>query len=356
MVTITQWTVVRLEFIAPERHITKTKCMQSSSTSPDIHYLLFLLLFGDRSDNILLVHRNATHHEVHRGKRLGNTAVRQTKGTLLQHSLGLDRSLRCQPEELQHVNEGVCHPVSKPIELKSLREGIPAWHKRKHPRLASLGSAIVIIGHIAGVEDLESGFLESIQTNAGVTDVWQTITFLNLLLDSSVVLVLGIVRIRHAPFVAGKYRSGLEDAVNFGIHSNSVGGVARCLDGIRGVIAGILEWHLHKVTLHRPALLGAQLRVSLAQLIAPIDLILVQSEAGNVGPGEFANIAHRSSDATSDIQNFEVGCRRGEAKLAGQIVLMAADRLTKVLVRVPIGKVERLAPSPLVKERGEVIV
>ena len=104
------------------------------------------------------------------------------------------------------------------------------------------------------------------------------------------------------------------------------------------------------------ALLGAQLRVSLAQLVAPVDLILVQSEAGNVGPGEFANVAHRSADAAADIQNLEVGRRRGKAKLAGQIVLVTADRFTKVLVRVTVGKVERLAPSPLVKERGEVVV
>ena len=240
--------------------------------------------------------------------------------------------------------------------MKSLCEGIPTRHQRQHPWLASLGGAIVIIGHVAGIKDLEPGLLESGQALTGVADVRQTIPLLDLFLDPSVILILGIVRIRHAPFVAGKDRSGLEDAVNFGIHPNSVGGVARCLDGIRGIVAGILEGHLHKVALHRTALLGAQLRVSLAQLVAPVDLILVQSEAGNVGPGEFANIAHRTADAAADIQNLEVGRRWGKTKLAGQIVLVTADRFTKVLVRVTVGKVERLAPSPFVKERGEIVV
>ena len=169
-------------------------------------------------------------------------------------------------------------------------------------------------------------------------------------------LIIGIVLIRHAPLVAGKDRTGLQDAVNFGIHPHSIGRVARRLDGIRGIVARILERHAHEVALHRSALLRSQLRVSLAELVAPVDLILVQSEARNIGAGEFANVAHGAADATSDVHYLEIGCRRRKTELAGQIMLVAADGFAKVLMRVTEGKVKRLPPAPLVKEGGEVVV
>ncbi len=84
-------------------------------------------------------------------------------------------------------------------------------------------------------------------------DVGQPVPFFDLLFDSHVLGVGGVVFVGEAPFVAGEDGSRFEDAVDFGVAFEAVGSVAGGFDGVGGVEGGGGEGLGHEVSLHGAA-------------------------------------------------------------------------------------------------------
>ncbi len=122
------------------------------------------------------------------------------------------------------------------------------------------------------------------------------------------------------------------------------------LNRIGRVVGIVLKRHIHEITLDGAALGRPQLRVEVAELVAPVHLVLVEGEAGNVRPREFADVAHGTTDAAADVEDLEFGCGAGEGEFGGEVVFVSADGFGECFVGVSVGEVEGLSPAPFVEE------
>ena len=75
---------------------------------------------------------------------------------------------------------------------------------------------------------------------------------------------------------------------------------------------------------------GAPAALLSAQLVAAVDLELVQSQRGHVGRGEAVDVARRPADAAAAVQDLGALVH---AELAREVVLVAEDRLAEVLLQ-----------------------
>mmetsp|Transcript_20493 Transcript_20493/g.44241 ORF Transcript_20493/g.44241 Transcript_20493/m.44241 type:complete len:220 (-) Transcript_20493:566-1225(-) len=180
-----------------------------------------------------------------------------------------------------------------------------------------LPSPVLIIHTIPLLQDLKPSLLQCRQTIMRRCNIRQPISLLNLLLNQNVFFVVGIILVSKAPFITGKDGSRLENTVDFRIAPDTIGSMTRRLDSIGGIKRRRFKGLFHEVTLSgttadlRQAvrLGGVIVKVSIGttQLVTAIDLVLIQCQSCNIGSGEFANISHWSTDATSDIQHFDTG-------------------------------------------------
>mmetsp|Transcript_23090 Transcript_23090/g.34388 ORF Transcript_23090/g.34388 Transcript_23090/m.34388 type:complete len:222 (-) Transcript_23090:127-792(-) len=189
-----------------------------------------------------------------------------------------------------------------------------------------------------------------------MTNIRQPIPLLNLLLHPQMLLILRIEVIRHTPLITGKHSPWLQHTIYLTVHPHAIRRMTRGLNRICRIICPISKGHVHEITLHRTATGGPELWIGVAQLIASIDLILVEGQSGHVCTGEFANVAHGATDAASYVEYLEFGCIRREGKFGGEVVFVAADGFSEGFVGVAVGEVEGLSPAPFVEEGGEVVV
>jgi len=198
--------------------------------------------------------------------------------------------------------------------------------------------------HVKGLEDLEAGGFEGggdvlVQGNVG-----EAVADLDSPLELLVLGVVGVVLGGHDPLVAAKQGSGLEDLEDLLEGLDLVRGVAGGLDGVGGVVAVLGEGDVHEVALGVVAELGEAGGVDL--LGAALDLVVVVVEAGDLGAGELGDVPKGATNTAADIEDPHALL---EAQLEGEEVLGADDGLLEGLALVPLGKVEALAPSVLVK-------
>mmetsp|Transcript_23156 Transcript_23156/g.48916 ORF Transcript_23156/g.48916 Transcript_23156/m.48916 type:complete len:403 (-) Transcript_23156:108-1316(-) len=243
-----------------------------------------------------------------------------------------------------------------------------------------LPSAVFVQDAIPLVKDLESRSLQGVETMGHGGDVGQSVPFLDLFLDSDVLGIGRVVTVGEAPFVAGEDGAGFEDAVDFGVTFEAVGGVAGGFDGVGGVEGGGGEGLGHEVSLDGTAeefwflLVAAmhdKMRIRATQLVPPVDLILIQRQPRHVTPREFANVPHRPSDAAAHVQNPDVrhgqllplassapqpAQRPRQIQHPRQVKLVPPRRLVEALAGPAIRKVEAAAPAPLVEQRGQIVV
>jgi hypothetical protein len=96
--------------------------------------------------------------------------------------------------------------------------------------------------------------------------------------------------------------------------------------------------------------------IFVTKFIPTIDLVLIEGEARHVGKGEAANVAHWTANAAANVEDFVSIRAANEAKLAGEVVLMAADGFAEGFKGIAVGKVEGGTPTPFVKQSGKIVV
>mmetsp|Transcript_5182 Transcript_5182/g.11727 ORF Transcript_5182/g.11727 Transcript_5182/m.11727 type:complete len:269 (+) Transcript_5182:198-1004(+) len=261
--------------------------------------------------------------------------------------------------------------------------------RRILPSSSHLPSSILIIHQIPLLQNLKPSILQRRQTMMRRCNIRQPIPLLNLLLNRNMFLIFPIVLIRQTPLVACKNSTGLENAVNLRVASNTIRSMTRRLDGIRSIKARLLERLLHEIALHRPTahvgesgmriLRIPKMSIGTTQLVAPVDLVLIQCQSRDVGASELANVAHWTANAASDVQHLDtrhgrraslprflipilfaivhlpihaipnLAQRTTQIQLTRQVKFMPPRRLLERFVRVAIRKVEGGAPPPFVK-------
>jgi hypothetical protein len=110
----------------------------------------------------------------------------------------------------------------------------------------------------------------------------------------------------------------------------------------------VFKGHVHEISLHGPTVSSHHV-ILVTELIPTIHLVLIEGEARHVGTDETANVAHWTANAATNVEDF-VGIRAAkETKLAGEVVLVAADGFAEGFKGIAVGKVEGGAPTPFVK-------
>mmetsp|Transcript_47091 Transcript_47091/g.78934 ORF Transcript_47091/g.78934 Transcript_47091/m.78934 type:complete len:226 (-) Transcript_47091:67-744(-) len=127
--------------------------------------------------------------------------------------------------------------------------------------------------------------------------------------------------------------------------------MAGCFDGKHSIERCILERQFHEIALHTAVQCRQALR--LGQLIATLNLILVEGDTGHLGPSVCSDVATRTTNATSTVEHL---LATRDPQFASQVIFMAPDTLDEAFARAQSGKVEALAPTPLVEQRGQFVV
>lgn len=151
-----------------------------------------------------------------------------------------------------------------------------------------------------------------------------------------------IVLVRHQPLIAAKDASRLEHPEGLAVDALEGRGVDRGLDRVAGVKGGILDGHVHKVTLNKftPVLQACGDGVA----AGAVDLVVVVVEASDVGAREVANLARGAANATANVEDLEM---RLDGHVGGKEVLMPGDGLLEGLAWVEAAEVEGGSPGVL---------
>mmetsp|Transcript_12625 Transcript_12625/g.30809 ORF Transcript_12625/g.30809 Transcript_12625/m.30809 type:complete len:351 (-) Transcript_12625:541-1593(-) len=320
-----------------------------------------MLLPSRQPHSILLIRRNPSHHQIHGGEDAQFSSSRQAHAAALKQDLRPAGSRGRQSEEFHHLQRVLGEEEAEAVELEPLRERIPGGHQRKHPWLASamvlasllarrirsggarLPTSIIIVHQIPLLQNLEPRLLQRRQAVMRRRDVREPISLLDLLLDRYVLGIVGIVLVRQAPLVAGEDCAGPEYAVDLRVASDAIRRVARRLDGVGRVEARRFERLLHEVSLDRTTaniresivVVVLEVCIGVTELVAPVDLILIQSQSRDVGPSELADVAHGTPDAASHIEDFHA-CHGGRAPLLHHITILVCDVRSVHLLPHPV--------------------
>mmetsp|Transcript_5741 Transcript_5741/g.8330 ORF Transcript_5741/g.8330 Transcript_5741/m.8330 type:complete len:222 (-) Transcript_5741:80-745(-) len=154
------------------------------------------------------------------------------------------------------------------------------------------------------------------------------------------------------PLITHKQTALLEAVVNSRKTNVPVRTVASRLNFICSIKGSGLEllWKFLKVSLNQAALVINSLLSTI--LIADINLVLVNRYTGDVGASKLLNVAHRTTDTTSDIKNFRSWFDIGPQS---KIMFSAVDRFLKCFPLQAGCKVKGLSPSPFIKISHQII-
>lgn len=124
--------------------------------------------------------------------------------------------------------------------------------------------------------------------------------------------ILLVIFVCQTPFVARKDLSGFQYAENLGEDLGAVRGMASSFNGVDAIKVLVGERQLHEIPLHALTLpFQPVLRV---ELVAPEDLVVVDGDALDLGPGEPRDVAHGAPDAAAAVQQLGAA---GDAVLDG---------------------------------------
>mmetsp|Transcript_34153 Transcript_34153/g.53391 ORF Transcript_34153/g.53391 Transcript_34153/m.53391 type:complete len:264 (+) Transcript_34153:258-1049(+) len=167
--------------------------------------------------------------------------------------------------------------------------------------------------------------------------------------------MLGIVLVvswQDDPFVAAKDRTLLQALSNATEHFPPVGGVAGGLNLVGTIesfgfefVADILKVALDDLAAVVEALHGTV-------LVRNFDLVLVERDTGYTAAGETSNVAHRTSDAASDVEDLVA---LSYSQLHGKEKFGPLDTLFKGFSNETRCEMKRLSPSPFIKVRYQVV-
>lgn len=303
-------------------------------------------------------HWLSSHEQIHDCKDSLRTRVAQSKATRLEGLLRLDRARRGQSHQFQESNHGIGADRANGIELKALRQEIPRGLQRRHPRLnrvAHGGHGQIRLGH-----HFKAGLLERGEAISGGANIRQAIAQFNVFFQTSVLGIVGIVQIRHAPFVTGEYGPRFENIVNLSVAGRAIRSVARRFNSVGSIkqkrgCRGCSDQgrgQFHKIALDTSHL---RVRIGCVQFVPALDLVRIECQAGNAALQKGANGASGSANATSHIQNV-LGRSKAVLELRGECVFVTTNRSHESFPGKLKGEMKGIAPAPFVKDRGEVII
>ncbi|KAH3671007.1 hypothetical protein OGAPHI_000718 [Ogataea philodendri] len=178
-----------------------------------------------------------------------------------------------------------------------------------------------------------------------------TVTNLDTVSDLAVFLVGLVVLVGHDPLVRTKHSAGLQHLVDLAVHSFENRSMHSGLDRVHSVETVWFKVHLHEVALHKRELV-VQLEL-LGVVVGSLDLVVVVVQTNNLTVGEPSDLSGRASNTASDIQHLHVFA---ESHLQSKVMFVSGHGLSKGLTFVVSGKVERRAPTILVKVGHQVVV
>mmetsp|Transcript_29773 Transcript_29773/g.65184 ORF Transcript_29773/g.65184 Transcript_29773/m.65184 type:complete len:279 (-) Transcript_29773:260-1096(-) len=208
--------------------------------------------------------------------------------------------------------------------------------------LTSVGVIELNVGKSGGFHVLDDLTVVH-KSGEGVSD-------LDSFLDTHVVLVVGIVGVKHHPLVTTELSTFLEHAVDATEALHTVRGVAGGFDLI-GRVEGVgIKGKVLEVAL------GASADVVETHggivLVTNVHLVLVNGDTSDIGTTEDSNVSHGSTHSTSDIQHLHA---RLKAETRGKVVLSTLDGLHEGFVLVARSKVKGLAPTIFVEVSHNVV-
>ena len=112
------------------------------------------------------------------------------------------------------------------------------------------------------------------------------------------------------------------------------------------------ERQVHEISLNRR---DVGVRIARIQLVAPIDLVRIERDAGDLALQELGNVARRPRNAATDVENL-FGVSKAVYQLGRQLVFVASNGFVKGLVGKLVAEMEGGSPSPFVKDGGQIVV
>mmetsp|Transcript_25277 Transcript_25277/g.63400 ORF Transcript_25277/g.63400 Transcript_25277/m.63400 type:complete len:353 (-) Transcript_25277:171-1229(-) len=288
-----------------------------------------------------------TQSEVHRGEGASLSTGHQRGGGGVQEVTHTEGALGEDANELERLQETRHHGLTDPGVLNVGRSVLG------HQRLVPLGihTFLAFKSTIALFQNHPAGLLQCSIHLFGGGNIGKTVTFLDTLLDGTMLGVVRVILVGHAPLVGSEESSGLHNTHQLSVAGRLVRSMSGGLTLVHSVEGVILKRQLHKVAL----LEGDQVSqtLSLCVVLGTLDLVLVESDTSHIDVGKTSDGTSRSTNTASSIQHLLSGL---QLHLHSQPVLVTSERGVETLVLGTHGEMEAATPTILIKVSGQTVV